>query len=290
MIQFFKTQTIFCLFVSALFCACKNEKPVAVPEKSVEAPSIGLEKSWNMSIASASNLPENGGTATERRMYEGFYKEKSRLGFSWHFFPDGTLVEVSAQKYAEGKWSSNDGNKTLDITVPSAAKAEKIAVTYMGTDSLAIQIGTGKNVHTFGFQNNGAKYDVPTQNPFHPINNQWRIKPTASETDEQLKARIKNNIEHFALILESTIKHNLKTASFRQSPTCYHQYNGGVGLEAKKDLSAAWLDCFFDKNDAERAYKLAEKGMKAEGKAATNIKNNWVQNNLAVFRHLQQNL
>ncbi|MFN4257100.1 MAG: hypothetical protein ACK4Q5_19030 [Saprospiraceae bacterium] len=277
------------LFLAAtlsVFFACKNEQP-AQPAAKDEAPSIGLEKSWLMDVASTKNLPAMGkGSPAQQRMNEGFYTEKARTGFSWHLFPGGTAAELRNQKYQTGTWASTDGNKTFTLTFADG-KPETVTVKHLGADSMLVSVGEGKIASEIAFKSDGARYDAPEQNPYHPSNNLWRIKPAAAETDAQLRARLRNHLHHMGLILEAGIKHKMKVVSFRGSPSCLHQYNSAIGMETESQIPQAWYDCFYDKNDAKKAYKMLEQEMRSNGKPPTDAKKPWVENNLIIFQHLE---
>lgn len=276
---------LLCAATSAAFLACKNDAPTAAPTN--DAPTISLEKSWAMDMASAKNLPPKGsGSPLQLRIAEGIYGENARAGYALHLFAGGLATEVRGQKYQEGTWASADGNKTLTLTFPGS-KPDEAVVKHLGADSLSLGVGAGKSAGDLAFKSDGARYDAPEQNAFHPSNNRWRLKPSAPETDEQLRARLKNHLHHMGLILEAGLRHQLKTVSFRASPSCLHQYNSAVGMEKEANLTAEWFACFYDKNDAKKAYKMLEEEMRTNGKPATDAKKSWVENNLVIFQHLE---
>jgi hypothetical protein len=269
--------------------SCKNDKKEATTESPIinTAPSITIKKGWNMAITSASDLPPNGeGSPIQRRMSTGWYGTKGKVGFGWHFFEDGSLVELAGQSYRLGKWSSTDDNKTIEIQLDGDKNKDSFMVDYLSTDSTNIKIGTGKQGNRVGLKNDGARFEKPEDNPYHPSNNTWRTKPAAAETDDQIKVRVKNHLSHLIKILEAGTKHQMKVMSFRSSPSMFHQYNGGVGLETATKVPEGWIDCFYDKKDAKKAYNMMEQSMKVNGSAKTDAKNNWAQNNLIIFKFL----
>jgi hypothetical protein len=289
----FKTKFLLIVGIFSIFISCKSDKKDATAETPLAdvTPSISIKKSWNMAITSASDLPPNGeGSLVQRRMSKGWYGGKGKVGFGWHFFEDGTLVELSGQDYQIGKWTSTDDNKTIEIQLNEDTKKDNITVDYLSSDSTNIKVGMGKQGNRVGLKSDGATYTSPTDNPYHPINNTWRIKPTAAESEAQIKDRVKNHLQHMVKILEAGTKHQMKVMSFRSSPSMLHQYNGGVGLETANKISEGWTNCFFDKKDAKKAYDMMDKCMKVNGAAKTDAKNNWAQNNLIIFKFLYDTL
>jgi hypothetical protein len=283
----------FSFFICSIFIffSCKNDKKEGSTDVPIvnTAPSITIKKGWNMAITSASDLPPNGeGSLIQKRMTTGWYGGKGKVGFGWHFFGDGTLVELAGQEYRLGKWSSTDDNKTIEIQLDGDKNKDNFVVDYLSSDSVNIKIGTGKQANRVGFKNDGAQFEKPEDNPYHPSNNTWRIKPSTAESDAQIKERVKNHLTHLIKILEAGTKHQMKVMSFRSSPSMFHQYNGGVGLETASKVQEGWTNCFFDKKDAKKAYDMMEKSMKVNGSAKTDAKNNWAQNNLIIFKFLHE--
>jgi hypothetical protein len=281
----------FLFFASAilLFFSCKSDKKEVAAENIIvnTAPSISIKKSWNMAVTSASDLPPNGeGSPIQKRMTKGWYGGKGKVGFAWHFFEDGTLVELGGSNYNLGQWTSIDDNKTIEIQLNNDKIKDSFTVDYLSSDSVNLKVGAGKQGNRVGLKTDGTNYGKIEENPYHPSNNTWRIKPAAAESDAQIKDRVKNHLTHMIKILEAGTKHQMKVMSFRSSPSMFHQYNGGVGLEPAPKVPEDWIECFFDKKDAKKAYDMMEKSMKTNGSAKTDAKNNWAQNNLIIFKFL----
>jgi hypothetical protein len=95
--------------------------------------------------------------------------------------------------------------------------------------------------------------------PFHPINNQWRVKPLLEETDSAVHARIKNCLLFYALYYRDHIKREAETISFEELPIIFEWYNGGIGLPDRDKLADSWVECFYNKEQALKGYAILRK-------------------------------
>jgi hypothetical protein len=95
--------------------------------------------------------------------------------------------------------------------------------------------------------------------PFHPANNRWRVKPVHPENDSAIRARIKNCLLFYALYYRDHIKRKGETISFEGLPYIFEWYNGGIGLPDKDELSDSWIECFYNKEQALKGYAILRK-------------------------------
>lgn len=95
--------------------------------------------------------------------------------------------------------------------------------------------------------------------PFHPANNQWRIKPAQKESTSAIHERIKNCLLFYALYYRDHIKRAAGTISFEGLPALFEWYNGGIGLPDKDELADSWIDCFYNKEQALKGYAILRK-------------------------------
>lgn len=92
--------------------------------------------------------------------------------------------------------------------------------------------------------------------PFHPVNNQWRVRPRSLESPSELHHRLKNCLLFFALYYRDHIKRQAETISFKGLPEIFAWYNRGIGLPDKDELSESWFACFYNKEQALQGYSI----------------------------------
>lgn len=112
---------------------------------------------------------------------------------------------------------------------------------------------------SLGFAASGELHQNMYNDPFHPSNNRWRIKPAQKETDSGIHERIKNCLLFYALYYRDHIKRQAETISFEGLPALFEWYNGGIGLPHKNELSDSWIECFYNKDQALKGYTLLRK-------------------------------
>jgi hypothetical protein len=92
--------------------------------------------------------------------------------------------------------------------------------------------------------------------PFHPVNNQWRIPPNKPETDSAIKQRVKDCIRFYALYYRDNIRRQKKTISFEGLPAIFEWYRRGIGLPDKAEVHKSWINCFYNKEQALKGYEI----------------------------------
>ena len=92
--------------------------------------------------------------------------------------------------------------------------------------------------------------------PYYPANNLWRIKPGRKETETEIRQRVKDCIRFYALYYRDHIKRKKKVIEFLGLPEIFRWYNGGIGLPMKGDISDTWVECFYNRSQAEKGYDI----------------------------------
>lgn len=211
---------------------------------------------------------------------------------SFDFFSDGSFVKNYRMAWSYGTWQINDVSKLVTLEYENTENrhgVDNYKVTALATDELNV-INKGLNTSTIlKYVATECKLKNIADEPFHIANNQWRIKPKVAETDEKIKQRLKANLDFFVLFYKSAIVKNDKHISFYGLPTCLKWYGGGIYMQEQEEVSDNWINCFYNKQQALKAYALMEKVM---GKKYTWPKENigWVKKNLFVLEQMVKNL
>ena len=91
---------------------------------------------------------------------------------------------------------------------------------------------------------------------FYPKNNVWRKEPSQKESDEQIRERLLNYVLHFAYILKASTEREHNVVSFANSMGIIKVYRGGIGIVKTEQIEDEWKKCFYDEEDAMKAYVL----------------------------------
>jgi hypothetical protein len=205
-----------------------------------------------------------------------------------YLFDDLTYTRNVRNFMEYGKWAYDDKNKLLTVKEAEGSKdAYKIAA--IGPDDMIVLNNENKSSTKLTFIGSGKRYAVKKEDPFYIDNNRWRIKPGAPENDEQIRKRLKDCLHFYILFYRDNIARHEKKISFYGLPTCIRWYGGGIYMVKETDLADNWFECFYNKEQAMKAYRLMGKIITMK---YTWSKGNesWVKKNLGVLEQMYANL
>jgi hypothetical protein len=152
------------------------------------------------------------------------------------------IQTVNGQHVLQLQYSNN----TKEQFVIEKLRAHELWVRYQGlVDSLSRQLTSDALVHQNMYSD-----------PFHPVNNQWRIPPQKPETDSAIKQRVKDCIRFYALYYRDNIRRQKRTISFEGLPAIFEWYRRGIGLPDKEKVDKSWINCFYNKEQALKGYEI----------------------------------
>jgi hypothetical protein len=157
--------------------------------------------------------------------------------------PDGKYTRYfSALDY--GEWTVNN----RDIVLKSVHHTTTtLAIQLLDGNSLMVKIdGSEPNYNFDGYKD---RFTNVSDNPFSIDNNQWRIKPTHNETDQQISARLKSHFLFWEKYFSWALNTGKQYVDVRSTPTPIKIYGNGVTLKPFEDLPAGWRNCFYDTAD-----------------------------------------
>lgn len=102
----------------------------------------------------------------------------------------------------------------------------------------------------------GQVHQNKLNDPFHPANNQWRIPPAAAEDDSAIAARAKGIVKFYALFYRDNILRQKDKINFAGLPNIFNWYSRGIGMPDWEDILGSYVDCFYNKEQAEKGYQV----------------------------------
>ena len=175
------------------------------------------------------------------------------------FFKDSSVILNPMDNPQVARWhiSSEKNMRQLTITFPNNTKSQ---YTVEDLSSASLKLGM-REIHHYLLNYTGSAQGHQNyyNDPFHPKNNQWRIKPMKKETDTAIHTRIKNCILFFALYFRDHIKRDAQTINFNGLPAIFKWYSGGLGLPDKNELDRSWTECFYNNEQATKGYSILRK-------------------------------
>lgn len=163
------------------------------------------------------------------------------------FNTDGSYTR-DLGKFDYGKWSLL-GDTLIRLASEAGQPAELKVQFLSGTE---LQLITGRDAV--------ANFEMPATvttkaNPFSRENNLWRISATRSESDEEIKARLRNHCRFWEQYFTWALEAQLANVDVRSTPTLIKIYGNGFGLKPLTELPQAWIAYFYDGTDCLRANK-----------------------------------
>jgi hypothetical protein len=203
------------------------------------------------------------------------------------FFTDSTAVKEPHEDIQFGKWSFNNDDKTIHVKYENG-KEVNYKIKAIGTKDLTLLKLNGDKEKIVLVADGKQEQDYK-DDPYYFINNSWRIKPKHSETEEEIKERLKQCIRFYVLFFNDDIKKSSTTILFHGLPSCFNWYSGGIGLQHQDELDAKWIDCFYNKDQAMEAYNIVGKLIAKKYQWDKN-ETNWVRQTAPILQQMYDSL
>lgn len=204
------------------------------------------------------------------------------------FYKDGSMYKNHRNHLQAGTWQLLDKQKPYVISIKyknGSRESYKLASLKPKAMSLAINDDAGSKL--VEYEGEGFSHKIPEEDPFYKSNNAWRIKPSAAETDAQLKKRVAAMLHFWVLYYDHCINADLKVVNFTGLTTPYRWYAGGIYLKKEKELLQNWFDCFYDRDQAMKAYKMASELLDVKYEWPKN-ESSWLKKNVYVLRQMEK--
>ncbi len=175
-------------------------------------------------------------------------------------------------RYVTQKWTYD--YKTERLTLIGNTPQEEIALKIRGEGKNWVEFEwinkkqKSDNLPDFVIRllcNASTKYEYGETDLLSPARNQWRIKPTSAQSEEQIRKRLLQQltycIDYFKLIEEK--EQSYFEVALLQSP--FRFYNHGFGIASASDLPERWTETFYNESDARKAQVMLAEALHSSG-------------------------
>ncbi len=208
---------------------------------------------------------------------------------SFYLATNGTFVKNPRNAMDHGTWVYDDEKKTITLNYAVEKGSDVYKIAALAPDELQL-LNIGINTSTIlKFISPARRFKDPEEDPFYIKNNLWRIPPAKKETDAAIRQRLKENLRFFILFYKASIEKDDRSVSFWGLPSCFKWYGGGIYLKKEEELGNNWIRCFYNKEQAMKAYKLADKLLEQKYEWPKK-ENNWLKLNLAVLEQMYKKI
>lgn len=241
---------------------------------------------WRLQSVKKSSVQKAG---SDQLMQEANDNSVAQEGMALSLFADHQFTLIKGDGgYYFGKWSFAEDNHQL--LLQTGTKRTLVNTEGSGKDRqiLLRDFPVAGELRFVLFAGPLAKQ---SEDLFYPVNNTWRIKPTAPEDTAAIKKRLGNYIQHMAYLLKSANLRNQSVVSFEFSMGPIRIYNGGLGVIPFNKVSDSWKHAFYNSQQAALAHDLYETAIQqTHYKGASTGK--WVEDDyhlmLALYKQLMQ--
>ena len=208
----------------------------------------------------------------------------------YSIFSDGTMIKDPRGNILAGKWSINDKVKPITISFElENGRTETNELAYLMPFEMKLAKTEEGKKNIVDLRAEAIRYRNVKDDPFYISNNLWRFKPAQPESDEQIKQRLKDCIHFFILFYDHKIKADAHEVLFTGLPSCFKWYGGAIYLQKERELDGKWVNSFYNKEQAMKAYKLADKLMSSRF-TWPKKESNWLKLNVAVLRQMEKKM
>lgn len=205
-------------------------------------------------------------------------QELKSKGLVLHFFPDSTYTELTEYSTTTGNWEFLSDNTIrfgeFELTIKNfeTINSKKFLIASIVNEEDELN-------GEFRFSQDGKMLENFKKDPFYGENNKWRNRPLRKETNEEIRERLLNYILHYAYILNASVERDQSAVSFAHSMGLIQQFRGGIGRIPKNKINEDWINCFYDEEDAMKAFYLfssyLNKGVYKGGSTGSWVKDNY---------------
>lgn len=204
-------------------------------------------------------------------------------GSMLHFYPDSSYTLLKDREIKFGQWSflnENEikyGNNVLTISDFDENELKKNLIVSV------VDISNNTKSELVLVEKQQYKIADYKEDPFHQSNNQWRLRPNRKESDQEIRARLSNYILHNAYILKSAYEKNATSVSFKNSSGPIKIYKSAIGIVNEDKIKNEWLNCFYDNEDAMKAFNMYSSSLGSRGVAKGTPTGDWVKDDYDVL-------
>jgi hypothetical protein len=168
-------------------------------------------------------------------------------------FKDQTFTENARCCLKMGKCKVNKKSRILELDyVDGSQGLYSVSKIYIQKLDLVKLIGSDQV--DIKFVSDGMCRKDPVEDPFHPYNNRWRIRPSHPESEKQIMDRLRGCVHFYSLLFGDVYSRGSREISYSGLPCCFQWYNGGIGVPQELDLDSNWINCFYSEKQALTAY------------------------------------
>lgn len=201
------------------------------------------------------------------------------------FLSDSSIVENPRGEIRIGKFSLSGNNIIASFGKDRATYEIKKIEEY----KMILSRNENNKTALLYLKGDGNPYYGRKINPFHPVYNQWRIKPSKPESDEEIRQRLKNCIQFFSIFFKDNYRRDATEIDFMGLPSCFKWYQGGISVQSEKNLDKKFITCFYNKEQALKARQMMDEVI-VKKYHWQKEEQNWIKQTAGVLQQIRDSL
>lgn len=202
------------------------------------------------------------------------------------FMTDSTLLENPRATMRYGKFVLK--GKVINAQFDDGKKAVYTIQNLQNSNMIVRRV---EKDHTTTLNLKGAQVFWPdaAANPFNKINSRWRIKPGEAESVEALHERIKECVQFYEYFFQGNAESQTSEIDFLGLPSCFNWYQGGIYVQAARNLDKKWINCFYSEEQALEARRMMQDVLSKKYDWDT-TQTNWIKQTASVLKQIHDKM
>jgi|GEM_PF-3712615 len=197
--------------------------------------------------------------ASRLAAYPDFNQPRSfREGYLRFYDDQRAAIWHNAFGYSLHRWTHDPETDTYRLENPATGGSLLFRITrregpnarFSLLDARRNEAGVNLVVHM------SRHYEDEETDLLEPEMNRWRQRPARRETKAELKKRVWQMVNYGAAYFAQVERRKQTTFETRILQSPFRFFSGGIGLTTRKKMPPAWVETFYDRQDAEQAYGI----------------------------------
>jgi len=171
------------------------------------------------------------------------------------FITDSSVLENPAGEMTYGKFKL-EGN-TIHVNYDDGRKAD-YTIKRLHKDELILKRDENNHTSELTYKPTNTSWPDATKNPFSKENYSWSRKPKNSETDTQIKKRVKESVLFYKYYFDGFVNGGADNIVFKGLPDCLNWYQGGITIQSESKLDKKWANCFYSTDEAYKGRQMLQ--------------------------------
>jgi hypothetical protein len=202
------------------------------------------------------------------------------------FMTDSSVLENPTGEMTYGTFNLK-GN-TLNVKFDDGRKATYL-IDRVNKEELLLSRTEKKQISKLTYKATSTNWPDANKNPFAKQNYKWAQKPKKPESDEEIRNRVKQNVQFYVYYFTGFLNGKAQQIDFTGLPDCLKWYSGGIAIDNEDKLDKKWISCFYSKEQSYKARQMLEDVLVKKHKWDEK-ETNWIKQTIPVLQQIHDGM